>query len=104
MFSLRRLSLGLSAALGVAMCLPFSMAIAAAEFSPHAGQRYPVRVYWGDTHLHSSLSTDAFGFGVRLGAEAALRFAAGEEIASTAGLKARRSISCFSPTTRSPSG
>ncbi len=24
----------------------------------------PERVYWGDTHLHTSNSVDAFGFGV----------------------------------------
>ena len=50
---------------------------------------YPERVYWGDTHLHTSNSVDAFGFGVRLGPEDALRFARGEEVTSTMGLKAR---------------
>ena len=50
---------------------------------------YPERVYWGDTHLHTSNSVDAFGFGVRLGPEEALRFARGEEVTSTMGLKAR---------------
>ena len=41
--------------------------IQAAEYSPHAGSEATRRVFWGDTHLHSSLSTDAFGFGVTLG-------------------------------------
>ena len=50
---------------------------------------YPERVYWGDAHLHTSNSVDAFGFGVRLGPEEALRFARGEEVTSTLGLKAR---------------
>ena len=50
---------------------------------------YPERVYWGDTHLHTSNSVDAFGFGVRLGPEEALRFARGEEVTSTLGLKAK---------------
>ena len=27
---------------------------------------FPERVYWGDTHLHTSNSVDAFGFGNRL--------------------------------------
>jgi len=49
----------------------------------------PERVYWGDTHLHTSNSVDAFGFGVRLGSEEALRFARGEEVTSTGGLKAK---------------
>ena len=50
---------------------------------------YPERVYWGDAHLHTSNSVDAFGFGVRLGPEEALRFARGEEVTSTLGLKAK---------------
>ncbi|HVR91814.1 MAG TPA: DUF3604 domain-containing protein [Novosphingobium sp.] len=50
---------------------------------------YPERVYWGDTHLHTSNSVDAFAFGVRLGPEDALRFARGEEITSSTGVKAK---------------
>ena len=50
---------------------------------------FPERVYWGDAHLHTSNSVDAFGFGVRLGPEEALRFARGEEVTSTMGLKAK---------------
>ena len=49
----------------------------------------PERVYWGDTHLHTSNSVDAFGFGNRLGPEEALRFARGEEVTSSTGIKAR---------------
>jgi hypothetical protein len=52
---------------------------------------YPMQVYWGDTHLHTSNSVDAFGFGVRLGPEEAYRFARGEEVTATNGLKARLS-------------
>ncbi len=50
---------------------------------------FPDRPYWGDTHLHTDNSVDAFGFGVRLGPEAALRFARGEEVTATTGGKAR---------------
>ena len=50
---------------------------------------YPEQVYWGDTHLHTSNSSDAFSFGVRLGPEEALRFAMGEEVTSTTGIKAK---------------
>ncbi|QFT75958.1 DUF3604 domain-containing protein [Erythrobacter sp. THAF29] len=52
---------------------------------------FPDRPYWGDTHLHTDNSVDAFGFGVRLGPEAALRFASGEEVTATTGAKARLS-------------
>ncbi|MVZ98368.1 DUF3604 domain-containing protein [Sphingorhabdus sp. IMCC26285] len=47
------------------------------------------KLLWGDTHLHTSNSIDAFGFGVKLGPEEALRFARGEEVVSTWGLKAK---------------
>lgn len=50
---------------------------------------FPERVFWGDTHLHTSNSVDAFGFGVRLGPEEALRFARGEEVTATTGMKAK---------------
>lgn len=50
---------------------------------------YPEQVYWGDTHLHTSNSSDAFGFGVRLGPEEALRFAMGEQVTSSTGIKAK---------------
>ncbi len=50
---------------------------------------YPEQVFWGDTHLHTANSVDAFGFGNRLDPEAALRFARGEEVTSSAGVKAK---------------
>ena len=52
---------------------------------------YPEQVFWGDTHLHTDNSIDAFGFGNRLDSEAALRFARGEEVTATKGAKAKLS-------------
>ncbi|MEM6494576.1 MAG: DUF3604 domain-containing protein [Pseudomonadota bacterium] len=52
---------------------------------------FPDRPYWGDTHLHTDNSIDAFGFGTRLGPEAALRFARGEEVTATTGAKTQLS-------------
>ena len=52
---------------------------------------YPQQVLWGDTHLHTDNSIDAFGFGTRLGPDAALQFARGEEVTATMGLKAKLS-------------
>ncbi|MDE2563449.1 MAG: DUF3604 domain-containing protein, partial [Sphingomonadales bacterium] len=49
----------------------------------------PEHVYWGDTHLHTANSVDAFGFGNRLMPEDALRFAMGEEVTSSSGVKAK---------------
>ena len=42
-------------------------------------------LYWGDTHLHTSNSLDARGFGVTLGPEEAFRLARGEEVVATHG-------------------
>ena len=50
---------------------------------------YPERPLWGDTHLHTDNSIDAFGFGVRLGPEDVLRFARGEKVTATTGTPAQ---------------
>ena len=60
------------------------------QFSPYAGRNYPTKVFWGDTHLHTAVSVDA-GTMCRLGQEDALRFARGEEVISTGGLRAKLS-------------
>lgn len=54
-------------------------------YSPHVDQNYPKRVFWGDTHLHTSQSFDAVMFGTRLGPEEAYRFALGQEVISSTG-------------------
>ena len=64
-------------------------AVAAAQPAPLTA--YPEQVFWGDTHLHTSNSLDAFAFGNRLGPEAALRFARGEKVTSTTGIAAQLS-------------
>jgi hypothetical protein len=46
-------------------------------------------VYWGDTHLHTSYSTDSGMLGNTLGPEQAYRFARGEEVLSAAGQRVR---------------
>jgi len=60
------------------------------QYSPYAGRNYPTRVLWGDTHLHTMVSVDA-GTLCRLGQEDAYRFARGEEVTSTGGLRVRLS-------------
>ena len=50
---------------------------------------FPDRPYWGDTHLHTDISVDAFGFGVRLGPEEALKFARGDRVTATTGTEAQ---------------
>jgi Protein of unknown function (DUF3604) len=60
------------------------------EFSPYVGRNFPTRVLWGDTHLHTAVSVDA-GTMCRIGQEDAFRFARGEEITTTHGLRAKLS-------------
>ena len=59
------------------------------EYSPYLDQGYPTRPYWGDTHVHTSYSTDAGMFGNRLGPDKAYRFARGEEVVSSTGVRAK---------------
>ncbi len=54
-------------------------------YSPFAGAVFPQQPLWGDSHLHTSLSFDAGGFGNRLTPVVAYRFARGEEVISSTG-------------------
>ena len=84
--SLSRTMLALSFSSVLLLAAPISLA----EYSPYVGQPVAKQVFWGDTHLHTSASSDAAARGNRLGLDAAYRFARGEEVTSSTGLKARR--------------
>ncbi len=58
-------------------------------YSPYAGGAIPTRLFWGETHLHTSFSMDAGAFGARLGPEDAYRFARGEEVVSSTGQRVK---------------
>jgi hypothetical protein len=58
-------------------------------YSPYPEKTFPNRVYFGDTHLHTSYSTDAGMVGNTLGPEEAYRFARGEEVVQSHGLRAK---------------
>lgn len=64
---------------------------APADYSPPVANPYPDQLYWGDLHLHSNLSGDAFALGGNktITPELAYRFARGETITSQFGVKAR---------------
>jgi predicted RecA/RadA family phage recombinase len=55
-------------------------------YSSPTSTKYPQRVYWGDTHLHTDNSFDAGLMGTRLGPEDAFRFARGDEVVSSTGV------------------
>ncbi len=79
----------------VFLVLLFSAAVEAQEtepYSPYVGQDFPNNVYFGDTHLHTSLSFDAYGDGnTKKDPEEAYRFAKGEEIEGHDGVPVRMS-------------
>jgi hypothetical protein len=58
-------------------------------YSPFVDQHFPQRVYFGDTHHHSALSADAGLVNNRLGPDVSFRFARGEEIVTSTGLRAK---------------
>lgn len=59
------------------------------KYSPYPEENFPDRVFYGDTHLHTSYSTDAGMIGCTLGPEDAYRFARGETVVSSTGVPAR---------------
>src|SRR4029453_1317453 len=59
------------------------------RYSSYPTKNFPNRVYFGDTHLHTSYSTDAGMIGDILGPEEAYRFARGEEVKSSTRLPAK---------------
>ncbi len=61
------------------LALTFSATVAFSDDSPDT----ETKLFWGDTHLHTKLSGDAFGFGVILGPADAYRLAKGEKITAS---------------------
>jgi len=68
---------------------PKDVAIGKKEYSPYLNRGYPQRVFWGDTHLHTAYSTDAGMIGCTLGPDEAYRFARGEMVVASGGVRAR---------------
>jgi hypothetical protein len=58
-------------------------------YSPYVDQHYPQRVFFGDTHHHSSYSVDSGLIGNRLGPDVSFQFARGDEVVSNSGQRAR---------------
>jgi hypothetical protein len=60
------------------------------EYSPYIVGEHPQRVYWGDTHVHTTYSPDAGMVGnFNLGPAEAYRFARGEQVKANNGMQAR---------------
>jgi hypothetical protein len=70
--------------------LGLAQAEASESYSPYVGRDYPQNVYFGDTHLHTSVSLDSFGDGnTVVGPDEAYRWAKGETIAADDGMPTR---------------
>ena len=71
------------------LILPSLVVSAEDNYSPYVDQKFPTTVYWGDTHLHTNLSIDAYRRGTTLGPVEAYRFARGETLTADNGMKVR---------------
>lgn len=62
----------------------------ATEYSAPVGKDYPQRVYFGDTHLHTRNSADAYSLGnMNLTPADAFRFARGQEVIAHNGMRVK---------------
>ncbi len=60
------------------------------EYSPHINVGFPQRVFWGDTHVHTTYSPDAGIIGnFNLGPAEAYRFARGEQLMANNGMQVK---------------
>ena len=65
-------------------------AFADAPYSAPVDRNYPLNLYWGDTHVHTRNSSDAYTLGTRNFSPAdAYRFARGEELTAHNGMRVR---------------
>ncbi len=70
------------------------MIVTCAVLTVTAEPAHPTKVYWGDTHVHTYLSADAFGMGTRVTPDTAYRYALGEQVTADNGqmVKIRRPL------------
>jgi len=70
--------------------LTAATATAAETYSPAVASDYPKKAYFGDLHLHSNNSADAYSMGnLLLDPSEAFRFARGDEVMASSGQPAR---------------
>ena len=68
---------------------PADASVEQAPAASTASEELPDAVYWGDTHVHTSYSFDAGGWGNTLDPNEAYRFARGEKVTASMGLEAQ---------------
>jgi hypothetical protein len=86
----RTIACGFAIVAALALQPTLSAAEELRQYSPPVAADYPQHVLWGDLHLHTRLSADAYTLGTKnLSAEDSYRFARGEEVKSESGVPAR---------------
>ena len=78
----------LKAGWGLGVCAMSLGATASDSYSPNADSNR-TQLYWGDLHLHTSNSADAYTMGSRITPETAYRFAKGEVVQAGNGMSVR---------------
>ncbi len=72
----------------VALAWLLASAVAAQTYSPNVAEQR-TQLYWGDLHLHTALSADAYTLGARATPDTAYRFARGETVTAGNGMPVR---------------
>ena len=76
--------------LSLAALVAVTVALAQTQYSPGIDAEYPQNLYWGDTHLHTRNSPDAYSLGnMNLSQADAYRFAMGQELRTHNGMRVR---------------
>jgi hypothetical protein len=88
-FGLSLLAFGYLSPLAIAQDAPSTILEESKKYSPYPDENFPNQVFFGDTHLHTSYSADAGMIGNTLGPDQAYRFAKGEVVTSSTGVRAR---------------
>jgi hypothetical protein len=71
-----------------ARAVAFGAVLLALSVAPAVAQQSPERnAYFGELHIHSGWSIDAYVFGTRLGPEAEIKYALGEPVMHPGGFK-----------------
>ena len=73
----------------IGLSAPSVSSPSSSSYSASANQIYPKTVYWGDTHLHTNLSADAYISGNRLTSDDAYRLALGKTVLSMQGVEVK---------------
>ena len=70
------------------LILWLTLSVAADDYSKPVASDYPKNVYWGDTHLHTRNSADAYSMGnMNMTPAQAYRFARGQEMIAHNGMR-----------------